>query len=73
MKYPYYVMKIMAIWNTLDELDGAKTRREFTDSSGAKHTNIFTYLHPVGIYLKYQHKIDHNHNWRYVPIFLDRK
>ena len=32
----YYVMKIMSIWMTLDELEVAKTIRDFTDSSSGK-------------------------------------
>ena len=38
MKYPDYVMKIVASWITLDELEGARTRRYFIDSSGTKET-----------------------------------
>ena len=37
-----YVMKIMETWTTLDELEGARTRRYFIDSSGTKETNQFT-------------------------------
>ena len=29
-----YVMKIIASWMTIDELEVAKTRRDFIDSSG---------------------------------------
>ena len=29
-----YVIKIVAIWMTLDELEGSKTKRDFIDSSG---------------------------------------
>ena len=32
----YYVMKIMSIWMTLDELEVAKTIRDFADSSSVK-------------------------------------
>ena len=42
MKYPDYVMKIMASRVTLDELEDAKTKRRFIDSSGTKETNVFT-------------------------------
>ena len=34
MKEPDYVMNIMVSWMTLRELEGAKTRRDFIDSSG---------------------------------------
>ena len=43
MKEPYYLMKIVASWMTLDELEGARTRRYFIDISGTKETNQFTY------------------------------
>ena len=33
---PDYVMKIMASWMTLDELEGARTRRHFVDRIGTK-------------------------------------
>ena len=43
MKEPYYVMKVMASWITLDELEGTKTRIYFICSSGMKDKNQFTY------------------------------
>ena len=43
MKEPDYVMKILASWITLDELYGARTRRDFIESSGTKETKQFTY------------------------------
>ena len=36
MKEPDCVMKIMAIWVALDELEGASTRRYFIDSIGTE-------------------------------------
>ena len=36
MKEPDYLMKIMASWMTLDELEGARTRRHFVDRIGTK-------------------------------------
>ena len=38
MKEPYYVMKIMVSWMTLDELEEARKRRYFIGSSKAKDT-----------------------------------
>ena len=72
MKEPDYVMKIMAIWMTLEELDGAKTRRDFADSSGTKQTKLFTYRQPFGLYFKYRHQVDNHNNRRYAPISLER-
>ena len=36
VKEPDYLMKIMVVWMTHDELEGTKTRRYFIDSSGMK-------------------------------------
>ena len=49
---PDYVMKIMVSYMTLDDLEGAKKRRNFIDSSGKKETKNFTYRKPFGIYFR---------------------
>ena len=72
MKYPDYVMKIMASWMTLDVLDGASTRRYFLDRSGTKDTKQFTYRQPFGINFRYRHQLDDHNNWRHAQIFLER-
>ena len=41
-KEPYYVMNIIASLITLDELEGANTRKHFIDRSRMKETNQFT-------------------------------
>ena len=51
MKDPDYVMTILASCMKLDELEGAKTRREFIYSSGMKETKQFTYRQPFGYIL----------------------
>ena len=43
MKEPYYGMKRMTSCMTLDELEGARTRIDFIDSSGTKESKKFTY------------------------------
>ena len=48
MKEPYYVMKIMVSWMTLDELEGGRTRIYFIDRSGTKDTKQFKYWKPFG-------------------------
>ena len=50
MKQPYYVMKMMAGWMTLDELEGAITRRDFIYSSVTKETKQFTYRQSFGLH-----------------------
>ena len=42
MKETNYGTKIIASWMTLDELEGARKRRDFIDSSGTKETKQFT-------------------------------
>ena len=56
---------------TRDELEGAKTRRYFTGSSGMKETMLFNYRHPFGLYFKYRHQLDGHDNQRHVPIYLE--
>ena len=45
-----YVMKILASWMTLDELEGARKRTYFIESSRKKDTKKFTYRQPFGIH-----------------------
>ena len=72
MKYPDYVMKIMAIWMTLDELEGSRTRIDFIDKRVTNEANKFTYWHPFGIQFRYRYKLDDYNNWRHAPIYLER-
>ena len=51
MEYPYCVMKIMASWMTLYELDGTKKRIDFIYISGTNQTKHFKYRHPFRIIL----------------------
>ena len=72
MKEMDYVMNIVASWITLDELEGARTRKYFTDSSGTKETNQFTYRQPFGIHLRYRHQVDDHNKHRHAPMSLER-
>ena len=72
IKYPNYVINIMAGSMKLDELEGANTRRYFIDSSGTKETNQFTHRNPYGIHFRYRHQVEDHNNWRHAPISLDR-
>ena len=72
MKDLEYVIKILAIWTTLNELVGAKTRRDFIDSSGTKERKQFTYQHPFGIHLRCINQVDNHNNWRHATIYLER-
>ena len=72
MKEPDYVMKIMASWMTLDELEDTSTRRELIDISGTNKKKQFIYRHPFGIYSRYIHQADDHNNQRHAQIYLER-
>ena len=72
MKYPNYMINILAIWMTLDELEGERTRRYSIDIIGKKETKQFTYQHPFGIHFRYIHQVGNKNNWRHTPIYLER-
>ena len=65
MKEPDYVMKIMASWMILDELEGAKTRGDFIDSSVTKETKQFTSRQTFGLNFRYRHQVEEHNNQRY--------
>ena len=47
-----YVMNIMATWMTLEELDGADTRREYKERDGQSLARLFKYCHPFVLHLR---------------------
>ena len=71
MKEMDFVMKVMEIWMTLDELYGARTRRYFIDSSGTKDIKQFKYHQPFGFHFRYNNQVDDHNNRRHAPISLD--
>ena len=70
MKEPDYVMKIMVIWMTLDELEGESTRRHFIESSGKKKKKQFTYWQPFGINFRYKHQVEDQQQLRKLGIIM---
>ena len=66
-------MRIMSINITLDELEGARTRRYFIDISGTKETNQITYMQLSGICFRYRNQVDDQNNRRHAQISLERK
>ena len=72
IKYPNYVMKIMVSWVTLYELEGAKTRRDFIDSSDMKETKLFKNQHLFVIHFKYRYQGYYHKNWRGSLVSLER-
>jgi hypothetical protein len=71
-KEPDYVMKIMASWMTLNELEGAQTKRDYKDASGRMVSKKFCYRQPFGLHFKYRHQVDDHNNRRHAPISLER-
>ena len=57
MKDPDYVANIMASWMKLDDLEGTKTIRYFTESNDMKEDKTFTHRHQFGLHLNQQNKI----------------
>ena len=57
-KEPEYVMKIMATWMTLEELDRADTRQEYKGRDGESLTRIFNYRQPFDLQFLYLHQVD---------------
>ena len=47
-----YVMKIMATWMTLEELDGLDTSREYKGRDGHSLARLFKYCHPFVLHLR---------------------
>ena len=62
MKYPNYMINILAIWMTLDELEGERTRRYSIDIIGKKETKQFTYQKIFVLHFSYRHKVDDHNN-----------
>ena len=71
MKDPDYVMKIMASWMKIDELEGARTRIYLIESSGVNDIKQFKYRQMFRIYFRYRHQVDNHNNWIHAPISLE--
>ena len=65
-------MKTMATWMTLEELDGADTRREYKGRDGESLARIFKYRQPFGLHFRYRHQVDDQNNRRHAPISIER-
>ena len=63
-------MKIMASWVALDDLEGAKTRRYFIDSSVTEETKQFTYWQLFRLHFRYIHQVYAHKNWIHGEIYL---
>ena len=65
-------MKIMATWMTLEELDGADTRREYKGRDGESLARLFKYHQKFGLHFRYHHHVDDHNNRRHAPISIER-
>ena len=71
-KEPEYVMKIMATWMTLEELDGADTRREYKGWDGQSLARLFKYRQLFGLHFHYRHQLDDHNNRIHAHISNER-
>ena len=63
-----YVMKIMATWMTLEELDGANNSQEYKGWDGHSLVRKFKYQQPFGLHFRYCHQVDDHNNRVHAPI-----
>ena len=68
-----YVMKIMAAWMTLEDLDGADTMREYKGRDGESLARLFKYRQPFSLHFRYLHQVDNHNNRRHSTISIERK
>ena len=69
MKEPYYVMKLMESWMTLNNLEGANTKRYRKENGFRKSKQIFL-KQPYGMHFRYRHQVDDHNNRRHAPISI---
>ena len=65
-------MKKIELWTTLDELEGANTKRNYKDGDGESIVNIFKYLQQFILHFRYHHQVENHNNRRHSPILLER-
>ena len=70
--YMVVVAEVQATWTTLEELDGADTRREYKGRDGQYLTRLFKYYQPFGLHFCYHHHVDDHKNIRHAPISIER-
>ena len=71
-KEPDYVMNIMASWMTLDELEGANSKRVYKGVNGKTMSTTFKYRQPFGLHFRHPHQVEDHNNRRHTPIYLER-
>ena len=63
-------MEIMATWMTLEELDGANTRREYKGRDGESLARLFKYCQPFGLHFRYRYHVNDHKNRRHATISI---
>ena len=71
MKEPDYVMKLMASWMMLNDLEGANTKRDWKDN-GVRKSKIFLYKQPYGMKFRYRNQVDDYNKRRHEPISIEK-
>ena len=61
-------MNIMVTWKTLEELDGADTRRQYKGRDGQSLISKFKYKQPFGLKFRYHHQVYDHKNRRHDPL-----
>ena len=69
-KEPECVMKIIATCMTLEELEGADTRREYKGRYVQSLARLFKYSQTFGVHFRYRHQVDDHNNKRHAPISI---
>ena len=72
MKEPDYIMNMMSTYGTVNEVDGASTKRHYKDGDGNEVTISFNYTEVFNNHFKYRHVVDDNNNNRMQPISIEQ-
>lgn len=76
MKEPEYVSMQMTTFGTLQEVEGHKTRRNWTTRVGREppvsHSKSFNYIENFSLYFKNRHQIDDHNNRQHAPISIEK-
>ena len=67
-----YVMNIMALWMTLDELEGGNKKHNYKGRDSEFLVKNFKYWQPFGLHFRYHHQVDNHNNRCHYPILLER-
>ncbi|KAI2510975.1 Transposase IS4 [Fragilaria crotonensis] len=70
MKEEDYVMKLMATYGALRQIEEGKTQRSVTRRNGQRENVSFHYTEPFYNHFKYRHQVDDHNNLRHSPPIL---